>query len=241
MPGNHDVKPYFLQIRNWKIRNMVLLYWEAREMFLASRRLLRKDVFLRFDKMKELSDILFEIKEEHHLIFKRLVDLQKKKFEKSRKIMPDEIETEFMNNIGLLFHKIMVMRELKYLRDHYVEENDAFQKSEESLLYNLNKIEELFERGIEILKSLISRHKDNILLLTLLLEDPDRTKRHFGQDLNDMLEQFVDGRGLDEVYYSVGKFYAENGWNDKAKKMLKEAMKRNPGHQNAKAELAKID
>jgi hypothetical protein len=242
MPTTEDVKPYFLQIRDWKIRNMVMLYWEAREMFMANRRVLRRNGFLPFDKMKAMSDILYEIKEQHHLIFKRLVDPQKKKFEKSRKIMPDEIETEFMNNVGMLFHKLMVMRELKYSMDHYVEANDALRKSEEALLYQLNQIvEELFGRGVEILTALIRRHKDNIFLLTLLLDDPKRTKRHVGQDVNNTHEQFVDGRGLDEVYYSVGRFYAQNGWNDKAKRMLNEVLKRNPGHQGAKTELDKID
>lgn len=241
MAEEKSVKPYFLRVRNWKIRNMVMMYLEARERFLTCRRTFRKDFSLSFETLKEMSDILFEIKENHHLIFKRVIDPEKGKFEKSFKITPDEVETEFMNNIGLLFHKIMVTRELKYLMDHYVEDSAAFQRSSENLQYHILRIDELFTRGIEIIKSLLGRYKTNILLLTYLLDDPARVKRHFGQDVEELLEQFVDGRGLDEVYYSVGKYYLENGWPDKAKKVLKEVQKRNPQHELALAALAKLN
>ncbi|HEX9654187.1 MAG TPA: hypothetical protein VGA99_10790 [bacterium] len=238
---NDDVKPYFLRVRDWKIRNIVMMYFEARERFMSCRRIFRKDLSLSFEKLKEISDILFEIKEAHHLIFKRVIDPEKGRYDKSRKISPDEIETEFMNNIGLLFHKIMVTRELKYLMDHYVEDIEAFQRNNENLQYNLNRIDELFIRGIEIIKSLLGRYKNNILLLTYLLEDPARIKKHLGQDVIDLLDKFVDGRGLDEVYYSVGKYYSENGWTDKARKMLKEAVRRNPRHPHASAALTKLE
>ena len=144
---------------------------------------------------------------------------------------------EFMNNIGLLFHKVMVTRELKYLLEHYVEESDAFQQTGENLQYHLKKIDSLFDEGIEILKSLVLQYKDNTLLLSLLLDDPERTKRHFGKNASDLIEQFVDGKGLHEVYFSVGRYYAENGWNEKAEKMFEETLKRNPKHRLAKKEL----
>lgn len=237
MSNTEEVKPYLRRIKDWKIRNMVMLYLEAREQFLACRKMLKKDFFLSFGKMREICDILYEIKEDHHLIFKRLVDPQKNRFEQAHKFMPNKIETEFMNNIGLLFHKVMVTRELKYVMEHYVEESDAFQKTKDNLQDQLNKIDELFDEGIEILKSLIARYKNNILLLTLLLENAARTKRHFGQNVAEILDPFTGGKGLDEVYYSVGKFYAANGWNAKATKMLKEALKRNPRHKDAKTRL----
>lgn len=237
MPENNDVKPYLIQIKNWKIRNMVMLYLEAREKFKNYRRMIRSGVFISFERMREICDILFEIKEDYHLLFKRLLDPRKMKFEKTNKFKPDEVETQFMNNIGLLFHKVMVARELKYLMEHYVEESETFQKSKEDLQFHLRKIDSLFDEGIEILKTLVGQYKDNILLLTLLLEDPTRTKKHFGQNAFEILEQFVEGKGLDEVYYSVGKFYAESGWTDKAKEMLQEALKRNPKHQNAMQQL----
>ncbi|MFQ6113942.1 MAG: hypothetical protein ACE5NG_07605, partial [bacterium] len=72
-----------------------------------------------------------------------------------------------MKNIGLLFHKVMVVRELKYSMEHYVEASEAFQKSKEDLQFHLKKIDSLFDEGIEILKDLVGRYRDNILLLTL--------------------------------------------------------------------------
>ncbi len=238
MSEDVKVKPYLSRIKNWKIRNMVMLYLEAREKFKAYKRMLRKGIFISFEKMIEICEILYEIKEDHHLLFKRHIALKKNKFEKTHKFMPDAIETEFMNNIGLLFHKVMATRELKYVMEHYVEESETFKNTQESLQYHLNRIDILFDEGIEILKSLIGHYSDNILLLTLLLEDPIRTKKHFGKNIYEILEQFVDGKGLDEVYYSVGSFYLTNGWTDKAIKMFEEAFKRNPKHSNARKELA---
>lgn len=240
MSEENAVKPFLMRIRNWKIRNMVMLYLNARDKFKNYRRMIRSGVFISFERMIEVCDILFEIKEVHHLLFKRLIDPQKMKFEKTNKFTPDEVEMQFMNNIGLLFHKVMVARELKYLMEHYFEESEAFKRNQEELQSHLRKIDALFDDGIEILKSLIGKYKDNILLLTLLLEDPSKTKKHFGQNLVEIIAQFVDGKGLDEVYYSVGKFYAQNGWKDKALEMLNEALKRNPNHKNAQQSLSKL-
>ncbi|MFQ5705879.1 MAG: hypothetical protein ACE5HO_00395 [bacterium] len=238
MSDSVRVKPYILKIKNWKIRNMIMLYLDAREKFLAYRKMIRSGAFLSFERIEEICDILFEIKEDHHLLFKRLVDPKKKKFEKDHKIMPGEVETEFMNNVGLLFHKMMVAKEFKYLMERYLEDSDTFKKSSGELQYQLMKIDKLFDDGIEILKTMIAKYNDNILLLTLLLEDPTRTRKHFGQNVAEILEQFVGGQGLDEVYYSVGKFYVESGWKEKAKSMLKEALRRNPQHQPARQQLS---
>ncbi len=240
MPTGNQVKPYLVRIKNWKIRNMVMLYLEAREKFKTYRRLIRDEPNISFEGMKEICDILYEIKEEHHLIFKRIINPKKNKFEKAKKFMPDQVETDFMNNIGLLFHKLMVARELKYSMEHYVEASETFKRSKEDLQFQLKRIDALFDEGIEILKNLIGQYKDNMLLLTLLLEDPNRTKKHFGKNAVEILEQFVDGQGLDEVYYSVGRFYAYCGWQDKARDMFKEALKRNPKHKNAQQDLSNL-
>lgn len=237
MPQENEVKPYLIRIKNWQIRNMVMLYLEAREKFKNYRRMVRSGVFLSFEKMREICDVLFEIKEAHHLLFKKLVNPKKMKYEKTNKFTPDEVEMQFMNNIGLLFHKVMVARELKYLMEHYFEESEEFKKSQEELQNHLKKIDALFDDCIEIVKSLIQKYKNNILLLTLLLDEPDRTKKHFGQNAEEIIEQFGNAKDLDEVFYCVGKYYAHNGWKSKAKEMFREALKRNPKHQNAQKNL----
>jgi len=236
-----EIKPYLARVKNWKTRNIVMLYLEARGEFKNYRRSSRGGNFLSFDKLREICEVLFEIKEEHHLVYKRLIDPQKNKFEKGHKIMPGEIETKFMNNIGLLFHKVMAARELKYVMEHYVEEGDTFQKNKESLRTQLEKIDALFEEGIDVLTSLIKENRDNILLLTLLLEDPKRTKKHFGKNAMGIIEQFGDGEGLAEVYFNVGKYYADSGWSTKAKRMFESALKENSDHKSALAGLANLN
>ncbi|MFQ6113943.1 MAG: hypothetical protein ACE5NG_07610 [bacterium] len=91
MDDTNKVKAYLIQIKDWKIRNMVMLYLEAREKFKTYSRMIRSDVNISFEGMREICDILYEIKEDHHLIFKRALDPKRKKFEKAHKFMPDEI------------------------------------------------------------------------------------------------------------------------------------------------------
>ncbi len=233
-----DVKPYLVRIKDWKIRNMVMLYLDARDKFKNYHKLLRVDKNLSFERMREICDVLFEVKEDHHLLYKRLLDPKKNKFEAERKFMPDEVELRFMNNVGLLFHKMLVARELKYLLEHYVEQNQTYTKNKESLHKQLGIINALFDDGIVILKDLISQNSANMLLLTLLLDDPEMTKRNFGKRAIPLIEQF--GNGLADIYYTVGRYYLERGWRDQAKRMLKNAVRKDGKHRRARVLLRKI-
>lgn len=242
MSNENGVKSYFLRIRDWKVRNMVMMYLEAREKFMASRprRSVFKGASVSYDRLKAVSDLLFEVKEDHHLIFKRVLDPEKGKFEKSHKITPDDVEAEFMNNIGLLFHKLMVTRELKYYMENYVEDYRDLQRSNDNLQYHLEKIEELFVHGVEILRNLLSRYKDNILLISYMIEEQSKIRRHFDRDVFSLLREYWDGQGMDEVYFVIGKYCVKNGWREKAAKILKEALKLNPQHGDVQAELLKL-
>ncbi len=240
MADENVVKPYFLRIRDWKVRNMVMMYLEAREKFMSSRRFPFRDISVSYERLREISDILFGLKEDYHLIFKRALDPEKGKYEKSHKITPDEVEAEFMNNIGLLFHKVMVTRELKYSMEHYVEDSRDFQRSKDNLQYQQEKIAELFEHGIEIIRNLLRRYKDNILMLSYLIEEPSKIRRHFGRDAFSLLHEYLDDQGLDEVCFKIGKYFLKNGWQEKASKMFKETLKHNPQHVNARRELSRV-
>ncbi|RMF66357.1 MAG: hypothetical protein D6743_06540, partial [Calditrichaeota bacterium] len=160
MSKSDGVKPYLVRIKDWKIKNMVMLYLEARGRFKEFNRMLRKGNFPSFERLREISEMLFEIKEDHHLLFKRLLDPQKHRFEKADKFTPNHLEIEFMNNIGLLFHKVTVARELKYVMEHYVEQSETFQRTKENLKVNIARIDELFDEGIEILTALISEYRN---------------------------------------------------------------------------------
>ncbi len=237
---NDNVKPYLRRIKNWKIRNMVLLYLEAREKFLTYRELLEEGVFISFERMWELCDMLYEVKEDHHLLYKRLLDPGKKKFETALKFMPNEIELQFMNNVGLLFHKLMVARELRYQTEHYVEKDETFHRNEENLQIHLRNIGALFEDGIGILKSLVVSNRDNPLLLTLLLENIELAKNHLGDEARDVIRQLADASKLDDIYCSVGAYYLQCGWTDKAKTMFSSALKENARHKEAKQQLSRL-
>lgn len=236
-----QVKPYLVRIKNWKIRNMVMLYLEARDQFKNYRRLVRRGTELPFDKLRDIGDILFEIKEDHHLLYRRVIDPKKKRFEATQKFTPNEIEIDFMNNIGLLFHKLMVARELKYVMDHYLESSRTFKKNQLSLRRHLTKINDLFDEGIEILKSLLISNRDNILLLTVILQNPTLTKKHFGKHAETIMQELSNGNGLDELFYSVGKFYQDCGRYEEARKMFKSALKKNSNHQMAKQALGRLN
>ncbi|MFQ5648311.1 MAG: hypothetical protein ACE5IY_00050 [bacterium] len=240
MSDDAAVKPYLKRIKKWKIRNMIMLYLEGRDRFKKYNRMVKRGTFLSFAKLRELCDILYEAKEEHHQLYKRLQDPRKSRFEKANKFVPDEIELEFMNNIGLLFHKLLVARELKYVIEHYVEESETFQKNSENLKNQLELIDVLFDEGIKILESLITRNTDNVLLLTLLLENPEMTKRHFGKNAVQLVEHFGSGTGLDDLYFSVGQYYVACGREEKAKKMFKSALKNNAKHKLARQQLSDL-
>lgn len=239
MSDEMEVKPYLRRIKTWKIRNMVMLYLDAREKFKKYRKVLKRGGS--FETLHELCDLLYEAKEDHHLLYKRLLDPQKNRFEKANKFMPDQTELDFMNNLGLLFHKLMVARELQYSIEHYREENDTFKRNMENFQSHLVLIDMLFDHGLQILERMIAQHTDNLLLLTFLLENPDMTKRHFGRNTMQIIENFGAGKGLDDLYCSVGEYYVRCGRKDKAKRMFKHALKKNADHPAASAGLAQLN
>ena len=241
MSKDSNAKPYLFQIKKWKIRNMVMLYLEAREKLKDYRRILKRGAFISFERLRELSDILFDIKEDHHLLYKRLIDPQKNKFENANKFTPDKVEIDFMNNLGLLFHKVKVALELKYVMEHYVEKSETFQLSKDNLDDHLEKIDALLDEGIETLKLLIKKNNEKLLLLSFLLEEPKRTMKHFGASAQKIIALFGDGNGSEDVYYKVGKYYVDCGWNEKAKEMFEFVLKKNASHELAKTGLSGLN
>ena len=217
-----------------------MLYLEARDSFKRYGKLLKKGTDLSFGKMRGICDMLYQIKEDHHLLYKRVVDPRKGKFERAEKFLPDDYDLAFINNVGLLFHKVMVARELKYVLEHYVENSIVFKRNKDHFESQIKLIDELFDEGIEVLKSLIVRNNGNLLLLSLLLENPDMIKKHFGKSADNLIKQFSNGKGLSEVYFSVGKYYVECGHKDRAKKMLRTALKNNAKHVKAKELMSEL-
>jgi len=240
MPKSKSVKPYLISIKNWKIKNIVRRYLEARDIFKSNSGFLNLTSSVSFKQMRELSEVLYQIKEDYHLLYKRVIDPQKNKFENTDKFIPDECEQALINNIGLLFHKVLVVRELKYVMEHYVEDKIAHKRNVENFKSQVRHIETLFDEGIEVLRRLITNNTDNFLLLTVLLENPVLAKKHFGKNAYDLVEHFGNGKGLDEIYYSVAQYYIRCGHFEKAKKMLRNSLKKNKNHTKAKKLLTEI-
>ena len=114
--------------------------------------LLQVDIGISFEEIRDICGTLYALKEDQHLIYRRLIDPEKNAFEDSHKFLPDGITTGFLNNVGLLFHKVMVARELLYLLEHYVEQTEVFNENKSNLEVLLREIDELFEEGLEILE-----------------------------------------------------------------------------------------
>jgi len=240
MTKQPQVRPYFKRIKDWKTRNMIMLYLEARDNFLTQSEKGPEGISISFDCLRKLCDMFYEIKEDHHLLYKKLLDPRKKKFEKAKKFVPGAIDIRFMNNIGLLFHKLMVARELKYQTDHYAEKDDIFHRNEENLKIHLNNIAALFEEGIEIVKALIVNNRGNVLLLTLLLENVELTRNQLGEEARSVIQQFAVDHNLDDVYFSVGSFYLSQGRPERAKKMFESALHENARHEKARLQLSRL-
>ncbi len=240
MQKKEFVKPYLVNIKKWKIKNIVMQYLEARDIFKSNRGFLSRTSKVPFQQMRDLSDVLYRTKEDCHLLYKRVIDPQKNKFEDSDKFTPIEYEQALVNNIGLLFHKVLVVRELKYVMEHYVEDKAAYERNVDNYKTQIEYIDSLFDDGIEVLKKLIVHNKHNFLLLTVLLENPNKAKKHFGKNAYELVERFGNGKGLDEIYYSVAQYYLQLGHIERAQKMLRNALKKNKNLTKAKKLMAGI-
>jgi len=234
------VKPYIARIKQWKVRAMVASYLSAGQEFKQLTRTIKKKSVKSLETLRQISDVLYEVKEDHHLVFERLLEPEKHKFEKTGKFFPNKIELDFMNNVGLLFHKILVARELKYLTEHYADNAATFQEIDSNFKGQLTVIERLFDAGLKIIKDMICQNKENVLLLTLLIENSSLTRSSFGFAADKALERFAGNEGLDNLYYRLGKYYSDCGRPVEARTMLKRAVRENKTHRRASQLLLEI-
>ena len=150
---NENISPFVKSHKPWIIRKTIADYLRAKNMFGNLDMETSSDQAASFAKLKKLSDLLFTIKEDLHLVFKRVIDPQNSMYEKSDKYEPNKDETELINNIGLLFHKIMVTRELVYVMEHYATDSEDYTQSKFSFDLYWSKIHYLFEEGVDLIKT----------------------------------------------------------------------------------------
>ncbi len=227
------ISPYIAMIKDRKIRDIIAGYLEAYVSFKNYNQLFHEGIIMSFSNLRKVHDMLWDMKENFHLIYKRVLNPKKKIFENSNKFTPTEDEIKFMNNIGLLFHKVMVARELKYVLDYYEEDSESYQETKASLERNLDRINLLFDQGLELLLQILGNYQNNIQLITYLLEHRDQCEAVFNRKIEELLQTLSRGRNIEDVYMDAIHYYQNSGWNDRALKVLRHLLSINPTHEKA--------
>jgi hypothetical protein len=234
MPDSKSlVSPYIARTKDRKIRLVVGGYLEAYRMFKEYNKSFHSGVIMSFSNLRKVQDILWDIKENLHVVYKRILNPKKRIFEQANKFTPSEAEIKFINNVGLLFHKVMVARELKYILDYYQEDSDSYQETKASLDRNLDRIDDLFNQGLHILVSILENYQQNIQLITYFLENKEQCQALFNQDIQGILKMLARGRNIEDIYIDAVHYYQNSGWSDRAEQILKELLQINPKHEKA--------
>ena len=229
--GKHAyVAEYLLGIKNWMIRKMAGKYILACEKFKKNYASVKNKIDFPFDDLDDLSDILYEIKEDHHLVFKRVVGPDKIKNEDRHKIDPAQPEINFITNVGRLFHKTLVARELKYLHKHYDPLNNGDSDAAFELEQQIEQLKQLFDVGIEVLIELMQLHSSNVQMLALIVENDRNLRKSIGMTGQELLKRVTGQVNPEATYYLTGKYYMEGGWYARAEQMFKRILKANPKH-----------
>lgn len=233
------VSPYIEKVKDWKIRQIFWQYFEAMDLFFSNYNP-KADQTPSFSTLRKICDYLFDAKENFHKIFKRVKNPKKGIFEHSNKLTPDEIELTFMNNLGILFHRVMVARELKYLIDHYSIDLEGYADAKSSLDMNLEKLNSMFRVGREVILELLYKYRNNILLLIYFLENRTKMKKLYKNKYPNIFNILTTERTMDEMHYLCAKYYFDNGWYKKSRTITKSILRRNPQFYEAAKLLEKI-
>ncbi len=237
------ISPYIESIRDWKIKEMVAEFIRAKATFEKHCKRDETSLHVSFGTLRLLCDILFYIKEDHHQIFKRIINAKKHQFEDTNKFTPDEYEINFMNSVGLLFHKMMVARELTYMLDYYTEDSAGYQETKNSVDRNLQRINILFKQGAEVLSNMLKSksQQKNVHLITYFLENPDVCTDHLNISLEKMVSTVLGRKSLEAAYLESAQFYADSGWPEKARSACEYVLSHKPGEKMAIKLLAQIE
>lgn len=241
VPSKNEVSPYIQNKKDWQIRDIISRYLDALITFKEFNQSFHKGEIMSFSNLRKIHDMLWDVKEKFHLIFKRLLNPKKRIFEQANKITPTESEIDFMNNVGLLFHKVMVARELKYVLDYYEEDSAGYQDTIGSLEHNLERISFLFDQGSDLLVKTLVNYKDNIQLLTYFLENKEICEPLLKVQPEEILKMISGGRKVEDIYMDVVRYYQFSGWIDKTESLLRELLDVKPGHKEATVLLQAIN
>jgi len=234
------VSPYLKQVHDWKIREIVVGFIESKALFELYHKRDKSSKLIPFNILRKLCDLLFVTKENYHLLFRNLIDPKKHIFEDANKFTPKASEINLMNTIGLLFHKVMVARELKYMIDYYEEDTRNYQDSLNSLHGHLSRIDDLFVQGIDDLKVMLRGQKGNIYLTTYFLENSEFCKQQFNDGLPELMTLVSKRDGLEKALIDAAKFYEDSGWKEKSRHMCNRCLESFPENEEARVMLARL-
>jgi hypothetical protein len=234
------IKPFIQHNRRWMIKKILADYFRAKNMFTNMDRENQSGLSPDFENLKKLSDILYAAKEDLHLLFKKVGDPRGLRFEAGEKLTPSSREIDFINNVGLLYHKAMVARELKYLLEHYQVARTDHVASRTSLETYMERIRSLFEEGIAVVKDLLRDYGDNTVLLYYIANNDHYVQYALGEPIDKLLAIMENSHRVDQAYLQVGRYCLESGWMEPARKMLSNALRVNPKNRTAQRLLDEI-
>ncbi len=232
------VSPFVETNKPWIIRKVIADYFHAKNIFCKLLHDYCSGKDLPFEKMKEFSELLYTAKEDLHLVFKRLIEPQSGEFEKAAKYTPNTVEIEFMNNVGLLFHKATVAREIKYMLEYYKTDTDDYVQLKGLLDNYVEKMQRLFKEGIDLIKLLLKEYRDNLVVLLYLIENERYVSMATEASLATLLEEIEGGKEIDKKLIQVGKYCIQSGWPERAYTTFSKALEYNPENGEAKKYLA---
>ena len=233
--------PFVKSIRPWIIRKAVSDYCRAFNMITNMDREKQANHLVLFENVKKLTDCLWDIKGGLYLIFKRVSNTSKEIFDDGTKFMPDQYEIEFMNNVGLLFHKTMIVRELEYVSEHYAENLEGHSETQISFDLYWKQMKVLFNEGIGLIKKMLENYRDNILIVTFLVENSRYVEDIFGEPVENILKSVYKDEKISDAYLDVANFCIESGWNDRAKRVLGDAIRNDPENSKIKELLTSLE
>ncbi|MBN1999176.1 hypothetical protein JW935_16580 [candidate division KSB1 bacterium] len=234
-----EPSPFVKANKPWIIRKSIADYIRAKNMFGNIEKNKRPKSVAPFEDWRKLSDLLFRIKEDLHLIFKRLVKPKTAKFEDIEKFTPNNYEIEFVNNVGLLFHKAMAARELVYVMEHYNILSDDYKENQKFLHTYILKMHQLFGEGVELIRELLVDCLDDIVVLSYILENDQYVEKGLGLSVHDLLTEILGKEKIDGAYLKVADYFLDSGWPERAKRMLGLTLKYNPKNQRARQLLSR--
>ena len=236
---SQSISSYVLNSKSWIIRNVLFNFFKASNLYADIYREYHANVNVGFEKLKQLSDVLFLAKEEFHLIYKRLVDPRENKFEEAAKFTPDDTELHFIHNVGLLFHKAMVAREVKYMLEFYeTEYEEDYVELKASLDDYIERLHSLFEKTQMLIRSFLANFKDDSLVLSFLFENDRYVEALLHISVRDLFQSIDPTHSTISLYLKVSQYFISSGWFDKAKRILYIALELEPDNKQVRNLLA---